>query len=77
LLRSLQVKGLIESSHTTDKKNKYMLTTAGAEMFAKVLPIVESADAAFFSSIDLKNSEMVASLQILARANLSKKDTEL
>ena len=77
LLRSLQVKGLIEPSHITDKKSKYpLLTTAGAEMLAKVLPVVESADAAFFASIDLKNSKMVTTLQILARANLSKKDGE-
>ena len=45
-------------------------------MLAKVLPVVESADAAFFASIDLKNSKMVTTLQILARANLSKKDGE-
>jgi DNA-binding MarR family transcriptional regulator len=72
LLRSLQVKGLVELSNSTDKKNKYQLTTPGAEMLAKVLPVVDSADAAFFSSIDLKNSKMVGELQILACANLLK-----
>jgi len=44
-------------------------------MLAKALPVVESVDAAFFASIDLK-SEMVTPLQILARANLSKNDGE-
>ena len=39
LLRSLQVKGLIEPSNITDKKSKYLLTIAGAEMLAKVLPV--------------------------------------
>ena len=76
LLRSLQVKGLIEPSNITDEKSKYLLTTAGAEMLAKVLPVVETADAAFFASIDLKNSKMVTTMQILARTNLSKKDAE-
>jgi len=76
LLRSLQVKGLIEPSNINDKKSKYLLTIPGAEMLAKVLPVIESADAAFFASIDLKNSKMVTSLQILARANLSKKDAD-
>jgi len=76
LLRSLHVKGLIEPSHITNKKSKYLLTTAGAEMLAKVLPVVESSDAAFFASIDLKNAKMVATLQILARANLSKNNAE-
>ncbi len=65
LLRSLQVKGLIEPSHT-------QLTTAGAEMLAKALPVVESADAAFFASIDLKNSKIISTLLTLARANLVK-----
>lgn len=40
LLRSLQVKGLIETTPITDKLSKYQLTTAGAEMLAKVLPVV-------------------------------------
>jgi MarR family transcriptional regulator, organic hydroperoxide resistance regulator len=76
LLRSLQVKGLIEPVHITDKKNKYLLTSAGAEMLAKLLPVIESADAAFFSSIDLENSKLDTTLQILARDNLSKKNAE-
>ncbi len=67
LLRSLEVKGLIES-----KTNNPLLTSAGTDLLAKALPVVESADAAFFASIDLKNSKMVASLQILSGANLEK-----
>lgn len=77
LLRSLQVKGLIELSHITDKKNKFpLLTNAGKEMLAKILPVIESADEAFFASIDLTNSKMVATLQILARTNCSKNTGE-
>jgi MarR family transcriptional regulator, organic hydroperoxide resistance regulator len=73
LLRSLQVKGLIEQSDITDEKNKCpLLTTAGKEILAKALPLVASADAAFFTSIDLKNAKLVSLLQKLARANLSK-----
>ena len=72
LLRSLQVKGLIEPSFITDKKSKYLLTTAGAEMLEKVLSVIAIADADFFASIDLKNSKMVTTMQILARANLLK-----
>ena len=77
LLRSLQVKGLIEPRHATDERSKYpLLTKAGREMLAKALPVVESADADFFASIDLKNSKMVTTLQILAHANFSKNDGE-
>ena len=72
LLRSLQVKRLIELSHNIDERSKYLLTTAGAEMLAKALPVVESADAAFFASLDLEKSKMVTTLQLLASANLSK-----
>jgi len=73
LLRSLQVKGLVEPSDTTDEKNRFpLLTNAGKEMLAKVLPVIESADAAFFASIELINPKMVTALQILARANFSK-----
>ena len=77
LLRSLEVKGLVEPSRTPGEKSKYpLLTIAGAEILAKALPVVESADAAFFASIDLKNSKIVAALQILERANFSKNDQE-
>jgi len=67
LLRSLQVKGLIESSETTP-----LLTNAGKEMLAKILPVIESADTAFFASIELTNPKMVTALQTLANANFSK-----
>ncbi|MES2273526.1 MAG: MarR family transcriptional regulator [Chlamydiota bacterium] len=77
LLRSLQVKGLIEPSHITNKKSSFpQLTTAGTKMLAKALPVVETSDAAFFTSIDQKNSKIVATMQILARANISKSDGE-
>ena len=68
LLRSLVVKGLIAAPH--GEKGDYLLTATGKEMLARALPIVESADAAFFASIDLKNSKMAAALQMLARAHL-------
>ncbi len=72
LLRSLQVKGLIEPSTSIDEKSKYpLLTASGAELLAKALPIVDSADTAFFASIDLKTSKMVATLQLLAGAHFS------
>ena len=77
LLRSLQVKGLIELPQNTDEKSTCpLLTTAGTEMLAKALPLVKSADTAFFSSINLKDSKMVAALQSLARVNFSKNDEE-
>jgi DNA-binding MarR family transcriptional regulator len=69
LLRSLEVKKLIELSNGG---SEYLLTTAGAELLAKTLPIIASADTAFFASIDPKNSKIVAMLQILARTHLSK-----
>lgn len=75
LLRSLQIKGLIEPS--TDERNQILrLTTAGTKILAKALPVVTGADAAFFSSIDLKNSKMILALQTLAHANLSKNKGE-
>ncbi len=75
LLRSLQVKGLIELSHMSDEKNKFpQLTIAGTEMLAKAVTIVESSDEAFFASIGQKKSGMVTNMQILARINLSKSE---
>ena len=70
LLRSLEIKGLIELSAGSE----YLITTAGAKLLAKAIPIIESADAAFFASIDPKNSKIVATLQILARTHLLKND---
>jgi len=67
LLRSLQVKKLVE----IDEKNKYQLTAAGAKVFAEILPIIGNADAAFFTSINLKDSQMITTLQTLAHANSS------
>jgi DNA-binding MarR family transcriptional regulator len=74
LLRSLEVKKLIELS---DGGSEYLLTTAGAELLAKTLPIIESADTAFFASIDPKNSKIVAMLQMLARTNLLKNNDSI
>lgn len=77
LLRSLEVKGLIDLSHINDEGIKQpLLTKAGGEILAKALPVVKSADAVFFASIDLKNSNIVATLQGLAHANLSKDNEE-
>jgi DNA-binding MarR family transcriptional regulator len=66
LLRSLQVKGLIEP---TDK-SRYLLTKSGEKILEKALPVIERADADFFESIDLTSSKMVTTFQTLARANL-------
>lgn len=63
LLRSLQVKGLIDLSHKFPQ-----ITTAGMDLLAKVLPVIDRSDAAFFAS--LENSNMVTALQTLERANL-------
>jgi DNA-binding MarR family transcriptional regulator len=70
ILCSLQAKGLIERSHTANKRSKYpMLTPAGAKSLAKAIPAVERADAAFFASVDLKESEVLKTLQILAHSD--------
>ncbi len=74
LLRSLQVKGLID---LTGERSKYpVLTKSGEEMLAKAFPLVESADAAFFAAIDLKNSKIVTTLQKLVHANSSENNCE-
>lgn len=71
ILRSLQAKGLIERSYITDERSKYpTLTASGAESLAKALPAVEAADAAFFSSVDLKESAILQTLQILALSKM-------
>lgn len=68
ILRSLQAKGLIDRAYITDERSKYpTLTTAGAKSLAKAMLAVESADAAFFASINLKSSKMLQTLQILAK----------
>ncbi len=77
LLRSLEIKGLIEPLRSIGKKSKNpVLTTAGMEMLSKALPVVKSADEDFFASIGLKQSKIVNTLQILARANFLKSDGE-
>lgn len=68
LLRSLEVKRLIELP--------LKLTTAGAEVLAKALLVVERADEAFFATIDLKGSKIVTTLQMLACANFSESAEE-
>ncbi|MGE5196701.1 MAG: MarR family winged helix-turn-helix transcriptional regulator [Anaerolineae bacterium] len=73
ILRTLQAKGLIKRSHISDERSKYpILTAAGTKSLAKALPAVESADAAFFASIDLKKSKMLKTLQLLADKDPSK-----
>lgn len=68
ILRGLQAKGLIERSHNSDERSKYpILTITGVDSLAKAILAVESADTAFFASVDLKGSEMLQTLQILAR----------
>lgn len=72
ILRGLQAKGLIERSHNIDERSKYpILTATGAESLAKAMPAVESADAAFFASVDLKGSGILKTLQILACTDFS------
>jgi DNA-binding MarR family transcriptional regulator len=77
LLRSLEVKKLIELPLSTNEGGRYpQLTTAGAEVLARALLVVESADAAFFAPIDLKSSKIVTTLQMLACANFSESAEE-
>ena len=67
ILRGLQAKGLIERSHNKNERSKYpTLTSNGSESLAKAMPAVESADAIFFASVDLKRSELLQTLQTLA-----------
>jgi DNA-binding MarR family transcriptional regulator len=73
ILRSLQAKGLIKRSHIIDERSKYpTLTKAGTESLSKALPAVESADAAFFATIDLQESKILKILQTLIHNDLSK-----
>jgi len=77
ILRGLQAKGLIERSQSTDERSKHpVLTATGAESLAKAMPAVESADAAFFASVDLKGSAILKTLQILARSKPLKNERE-
>ena len=77
ILRGLQAKGLIERSHNIDERSKYpILTATGVESLAKAMVAVESADTAFFASVDLKGSEMLQTLQILARSESLKTERE-
>lgn len=67
ILRSLEAKGLIERPRSTDERSKYpTLTEKGKQLLVKALPAVERADAKFFAGLDLKKTEMLAALQILA-----------
>lgn len=72
ILRSLETKRLIERSETSNERSKYpVLTAAGAKSLAKAMPAVENADATFFASVNLKGSQILKTLQILARAENS------
>ncbi len=77
ILRGLQARGLIERLHTIDERSKYpTLTRAGVESLSKAMLAVENADAVFFASIDLKGSEILQTLQILARSEYLKNERE-
>lgn len=74
ILRGLQAKGFIERSRTINERGKHpILTLVGAEILAKAMPAVESADAAFFESVDVKESKILRTLQILSRSCTLKK----
>ncbi|MBA2727101.1 MAG: MarR family transcriptional regulator [Parachlamydiaceae bacterium] len=76
ILRGLQTKGLIERSHT-NKRSKYpILTPIGVENLAKAMRAVESADVTFFASVDVEESKILKTLQILARSESLKKEKE-
>lgn len=70
ILRSLEGKGWIERSRVVDERSKHpILTSIGAEKLSQALPAVEGADAAFFASIDVKESKMLTTLQNLSKNN--------
>lgn len=73
ILRSLQIKGLVKRSAITNERSKHpVLTSTGVQSLAKAMPAVENADAAFFSSINLKKSKILQTLQMLARSEYTK-----
>lgn len=77
ILRGLQAKGLVERSHITNERSKHpMLTSVGAEILAKAMHAVESADADFFASVDIKESKILKTLQILAHSESLRKEKD-
>ncbi len=66
ILRGLQTKGLIERSHVSERSKYPILTSIGVESLTKAMRAVESADAAFFASVDIGESKILKTLQILA-----------
>lgn len=68
ILRGLQAKKFIKRKLATDERSKHpSLTELGSEVLAKALPLIENADAEFFSALNLKESGIVQHLQKLAR----------
>lgn len=73
ILRSLEAKKFIIRSHSIDERSKYpQLTKEGANRLVKALPLVEQADAEFFSSVDLKKSGILKALQTLQQKPIQK-----
>ena len=71
ILRGLEIKKLITRSHSIDERSKYpKLTKEGSQRLSKALPLVEEADAQFFSCIDLNASGVLKALQNLQRKAL-------
>lgn len=74
ILRSLQTKKWIERKRSKDERSKYTsLTPLGAKILAKALPAVEGGDAEFFAAVNLKKTNALKALQMLANT----KDTRL
>ena len=67
ILRSLQIKELIERPHAQDERSKHpSLTKTGKALLGVVLPAVEKADAHFFAAVNLHQQKALKALQILA-----------
>lgn len=67
ILRSLQIKGLIQRSPGRDERSKHpLMTEAGSKLLTLTLPAVEKADAHFFSKVDMHQEYAHKALQVLA-----------
>lgn len=76
ILRGLQTKGLIERYHINQRSKYPILTPIGIESLTKAMRAVESADAAFFASVDIEESKILKTLQILDRSKSLKNEKE-
>lgn len=66
ILRGLEAKEFLIRAHSVDERSKSpQLTQMGIDRLSKALPLVEQADARFFSSVDLETTGVLKALQML------------